>query len=38
MEQSPSLEANSRSATHEIPHCYGTRKFITVFRRLRHCT
>jgi hypothetical protein len=31
MEQCSSWEANSRSATQEIPPFYGTRRFITVF-------
>jgi hypothetical protein len=33
MEQSPSWEANSHSASQEIPRFYGARRFITVFTR-----
>jgi hypothetical protein len=37
MKQSPSWEANSRSASQEIPtNFYGTRRFITVFTRPYH--
>jgi len=31
MEKSPFWEADSRSASQEIPPSYGTRNFITVF-------
>ena len=34
-QQSP-LEANRFSASQEIPHIYGTRKFITAFTSTRH--
>ena len=36
MEQGPSWEAKTSSATQEIPAFYGTRMFITVFTRARH--
>jgi hypothetical protein len=36
MEQSPSWDANSHSASQEIPHFYETRGFVTVFTRARH--
>jgi hypothetical protein len=36
MEQRPSWEANSFSASQEIPAFYGTRRFITAFTRARH--
>ena len=35
MEQSPSWEANWFSASQEIPHIYGTWKFITAFTNVR---
>jgi hypothetical protein len=36
MEQRPSWEANSFSASQEIPAFYGTRRFNTTFTRSRH--
>jgi hypothetical protein len=36
MEQSPSWEANSHSASQEFLHFYGTSSFSTVFKRARH--
>jgi hypothetical protein len=36
MEQSPSWEAISSSASQEIPHNYGTRSFITAFTSAHH--
>jgi len=36
MEQRASWEANRFSACQEIPHIYGTRRFITAFARTRH--
>jgi len=36
MEQSPSSEADSSTASKEIPAFYGTRKFITAFTRAHH--
>jgi hypothetical protein len=33
VEESPSWEADIRSAGKEIPRLYGTRKFITVFTK-----
>jgi hypothetical protein len=36
MERSPSWEANSHSASQDIPRFYGTRKFITMFTRSCH--
>ena len=36
MEQSPSWKANRFSASQEIPHFYGTRRFITAFTSARH--
>jgi hypothetical protein len=35
-QHSPSPEANRFSASQEIPHIYGTRKFITAFTSARH--
>jgi hypothetical protein len=35
MEQSPSWEANSHSASQEIPSLYGNRRFVTVYTRAR---
>jgi len=35
MEQSPSWEANSHSVK-KLPAFYGTRRFITAFKRARH--
>jgi hypothetical protein len=35
MGENSSWEANSRSASQEIPRFYGTRRFITVFTRAR---
>jgi hypothetical protein len=37
MEQSPSWEANSHSASQKIPHLLWTRRFVTVFTKARHC-
>jgi len=36
MEQNPSSETNSLSASREITRVYGTRRFITVFTRVHH--
>ena len=36
VEQIPSWEANRSSASPEIPHFYGTGRFITAFTRARH--
>jgi len=36
MEQGPSSEADSHSASQEIHRIYGTRRFITVFTTARH--
>jgi len=36
IKQSPSWEADSHSASQEIPRLYGTWKFITVFTPVRH--
>jgi len=36
MEQIPSGEANTHSATQEIPRPHGNLRFITVFTRARH--
>ena len=36
VEQSLSWEANRFSASQEVPHFYGTRRFITAFTRARH--
>jgi len=30
--QSPSWEANSHSASQEIPHFYGTQRFVSMFK------
>jgi hypothetical protein len=38
MEQSPCCLANTCSASQEIPAFYGTRRFITVLTRTRHCS
>jgi hypothetical protein len=35
MKPNPSSGANGPSANQEIPHIYGTRRFITVFKRAR---
>jgi hypothetical protein len=34
--QSPCWVADSRSATQDIPHLYGSRRFITMFTTARH--
>ena len=36
MEQSPSWESNRFAASQEIPHIFGTRRFLTVFTSARH--
>jgi hypothetical protein len=36
IESSVSLEVHSRTASQKIPRLYGTRHFITVFRRTHH--
>jgi hypothetical protein len=36
MEQSPSWEANSRSASQKVPAFYGARMLINVFTIVRH--
>jgi hypothetical protein len=36
MQQSPSWEANQFLAIQEIPHFYGTRRFITAFTIAHH--